>query len=175
MQNLHHLGVELGIGSLQIVPNLVGTHLVGAENLGDRSSPQFPETRLARGLRMLADMLCQQPRGPEFLDMAQILWFLAGQSHHPSARFGGYRRRAATARQIGQGLPHPQIQSLAHAPFDSWPVRRQAAGDFRNRFSSVITQEHRSPLHARAGSLSTARARSAFPSPAGITSTALGD
>src|SRR5580700_9214339 len=92
MQNLHHLGVELGIGSLQIVPSLVGTHLVGAENLGNRSSPQFPETRLASGLRMLADMLCQQPRGPEFLSIAQIFWFVTGQSHHPSARFGGYRR-----------------------------------------------------------------------------------
>ena len=67
MQNLHHLGVEPGIASLQIVLNLVGTHLVGAENLGDRSPPQFPETRLASGLRMLADMLCQQTLGPEFV------------------------------------------------------------------------------------------------------------
>jgi len=60
----------------------------------------------------------------------------------------GDRRAAAPARQIGQGLPHPQIQGLAYAPFHSWPVRRQAPGDFRNRLSGVIAQQNRGPLHA---------------------------
>src|SRR5208283_660743 len=122
--------------------------LVGAENLGDRSAPQFRKTRMAGRLAMLADMLRQQPRGPEFLGIAQILRFLAGQRHHPGARFGRHRWAAATARQVGQGLSRPQIQGLAYAPFDPWPVRRQAPGDLGNRLARVIAQQNRSPLHA---------------------------
>lgn len=38
MQNLHHLGVKLGIVPLQVVLNLVVMYLVGAENPGDRSA-----------------------------------------------------------------------------------------------------------------------------------------
>src|ERR1019366_4148826 len=65
MQNLHHLGVELGIAPLQVILNLVGMHLVGAENLGDRSAPQFREARVSSGLTTLPDMLRQQSCGPE--------------------------------------------------------------------------------------------------------------
>ena len=47
MQNLHHLGVKLGIAPLQVVLNFVGVHLVGAENFPDirmvRSIPFIPE------------------------------------------------------------------------------------------------------------------------------------
>ena len=129
MQNLHHLAVKIGIAPLQVVLNLVRMHLVGAQNLGDGSAPQFRETPMADRLAMVADMLRQQPGRPQLLGIAQILRFLAGQRNHPRSRFRGHRRAAAPTRQIDQRLGHAQIQGLTHAPLDPWPVCAQGPGN----------------------------------------------
>ncbi len=104
MQQLHHLGVQLGIAPLQAVLDLVRTDVLGAENFGDRSAPQLGKTGVTGGSTMLAHMPSQQPRSPEFLRVARLARFRAGQGHHSGPRLRRHTGTATTSRQIGQRL-----------------------------------------------------------------------
>lgn len=128
--------------------NLVAARLVGSEDLGNRSSPQFGQTRVSGRRAMPAGMLGQQRGGPKFLGRTEVLGFLAGQRHHPGARLRRDGGAAAPARQIVQRPRHAQLQGLAQTALDTGPVGAQLPGDLRNRVAGVIAQQHRSAPHA---------------------------
>jgi len=80
VQHLHHLGVGLLIAPLQVVLNPVRPHLVGTEDLGDRSATQLGEARMARRCAIACRCIVRPERG--FLCFA-----LEGLAPSPAAPF----------------------------------------------------------------------------------------
>ena len=121
------------------------------QDLGHRSSGQLFQARMTGGNTMLADMLCQQSRCPQFLRVAQILGFLARQRHHPCSGFRAQRRAPSSAREILQGHANANLQSLGYAPLHSRPIRSQFGCYGRDRRAPVIPQQNLRTLNTACG------------------------
>ena len=95
-QDLGHLLVEQGIAALQIIAHLVRLNLVGGEDLAQRSLGKIGKAFVSCGRTVFANMSRQQPSCPQFVWIAEALWFAAGKIDNESSRF--FRDNSLTSR-----------------------------------------------------------------------------
>ena len=93
-QNLRHLLLEFGIAALQVVAHFVRLHFLLVEDLAHRTLHQLAKTGVPFRRSMLARMPSQQPRGPQFVRIPQLLRLPARQRCQPGFRFQRDRRLA---------------------------------------------------------------------------------
>src|SRR6516162_5627038 len=94
-QNLRHLLLELGVATLQVVPQLVRFDFLLTKNLAHRALDQTGKTFMPRGRRVLACMAGQQPRRPQLVRITVLLGLLTRQRHQPSPSLRRNRRLLA--------------------------------------------------------------------------------
>jgi hypothetical protein len=83
MEHVHHLAVELGIPTFQVVTHLVRAQLAAIQDFGDGSASKLSETRMPLSPAMLAGMSSQKVSRPQLVGVTQRLGLLAGQGKQP--------------------------------------------------------------------------------------------
>src|SRR5208283_2048394 len=99
-QNLRHLLLELRVAAFQVGVDLVRLYLLLIEDVAQRALSQLGKASVALCRPMLTRMAGEQPRGPQFVGIAEVLGLAAGEVDNPCLGLGGDRRLPAGPRSI---------------------------------------------------------------------------
>src|SRR5215470_17838967 len=95
---------------------------------------------------MLARMARQQPRGPQFVWIAQFLRLAAGQRHQPGPGLGGDRRLLARSRTIIESRHGTISQRPRNAALHRLMMHPQSATHREKRWVFPVRQQNLRPL-----------------------------
>ena len=84
--------------------------LVLGQNLADRPLGQLAQARMPGGWSVLPGMRGEQPGGPQFVGVTQLLGLSTRQCHQPGFRLGRDDRIASRTRPIIERRDHPQFR-----------------------------------------------------------------
>ncbi len=145
-QNLRHLLLEFGIAAFQVVADLVWLHFLLVEDLAHRTVHQLAETGVPFRRSMLAGMASQQPRGPQFVRIAQLFRLAAGQRHQPGLGLSGDCRLLARSRAIIESRHWTISQRPLNAALHRLMMHPQSATHREERWVFSAGQQNPRPL-----------------------------
>lgn len=146
-EHLGHLRLEGLVTTFEIVADLMRPDLLSGEYLADRALDDAGQGGMSGRGRVLAGVTGQQPRGPQFVWVSQVLGFLAGQRHQPGLGLRRDVRRLAGARAVIERRHHAKARRTAQATLHGLVGHPDPRAHRRRRGFRAIGQKDARPLH----------------------------
>ena len=129
VQHGGHLGFKVGITALRIIADFVRTKFRLRQNRVQLGATQPAQFGVTGGFAALANMLGQQPIGPQLRGVTQFLRLLAGTVHHPGRRVVTEAARSAGSGQLSQRRLPAEAQTLVDTQHHGVAVHPVGARD----------------------------------------------
>ena len=146
-EHLGHLRLEGLVATFEIVADLVRPDLLTGEYLADRALDDAGQAGMSGRRRVLAGVTGQQPRGPQFVWISQVLGLLAGQRHQPGLGLRRDVRRLAGSRAVIERRHHAKARRTAQTALHGLMGHADPRAHRRRRGFRAVGQQDARPLH----------------------------
>src|SRR5215467_1041779 len=124
-----HLGLKVGIAALHIIADFVRTKFRLGKDVVQFGATQPAQFGVTGGLAALANMLGQQPIGPQLIGVTQLLWLLTSTVQHPGRRLVTDAARSAGSWQLTQRRLPAEAQTLVNTQHHGVAVHSMGVRD----------------------------------------------